>query len=109
MFQIIKIDGETLGYVDDVRYIKRNESGDFIKTDAKNAIGIAFKGEPFMFGEIIVKEVDGGKVIEEINAAYEEKQTINEIAMVELAEIQTADQTANELALAELAEIVLGG
>lgn len=108
MFQIIKIDGETLGYVDDVRYIKRNESGDFIKTDTKNAIGIAFKGEPFMFDEIIVKEVDGGKVIEEINAAYEEKQTINEIAMVELAETQAADQTANELALVELAETIGG-
>ena len=35
--------------------------------------------------------------------------TALQLAVAEMAEIQTADQTANELALAELAEIVLGG
>ena len=35
--------------------------------------------------------------------------TALQLAVAEMAEIQTADQTTNELALAELAEIVLGG
>lgn len=35
--------------------------------------------------------------------------TALQLAVAEMAEIQTADQTANELALAELAEMMLGG
>lgn len=35
--------------------------------------------------------------------------TVLQLAVAEIAEIQTADQTANELALAELAEMMLGG
>lgn len=108
MFQILKINGEELGFADTVRYIKIAENGCYVESKANEAIGIAFKGEPHKLDEVILKEVDGGKVIEEINAVYEEKQTINELAMVELAEAQTKDQTQNELALAELAEMIGG-
>ena len=102
MFQILKTNGEELGFVDTVRYIKIAENGCYLESKSDEAIGIAFKGEPYKLDEVILKEVDGGKIIEE-------KQTANELAIAELAEIQTADQTANELALAELAETMIGG
>lgn len=101
MFQILKINGEELGFADTVRYIKIAENGCYVESKANEAIGIAFKGEPHKLDEVILKEVDGGKIIEK-------KQTMNELAIAELAEAQTKDQTQNELALAELAEMIGG-
>lgn len=77
MFQIIKTSGEELGFVDDVRYIKVGASGDYVQANINEATGVAVKGEPYKLDEVVIKEVDGGKIITE-------KQETNKLVMSDL-------------------------
>lgn len=111
MFRILKIDGTELGYADNVRYIKVGVNGSFVQTCAEDATGIAFNGEPYKLEDILISELDGGKLVAELNEELQnqiEMQTMTELAVTEIAEIQITDQTANELALAELAGMIGG-
>jgi len=47
VYKIIKSDGTELGVTDSVLFIKRSPEGTFIEADEAEAIGIAFKGEPY--------------------------------------------------------------
>ena len=70
MYRITTTDGITLGYTDEVRYIKINKrNGCFNAADKKDAIGIAYKSNPYnLFGHeeikdaktVFVTEFDGG-------------------------------------------------
>ena len=67
MFQILKTNGEKLGFVDDVHYIKIGTSGDYVQSGVDEAIGIALKGEPYKLDEVIIKEVDSGDINNQLN------------------------------------------
>lgn len=48
MNQIINVStGDTIGYAESVRYIKRSSSGAFVQTDEEHAQGIAYMSKPY--------------------------------------------------------------
>lgn len=102
MYRILKTNGEELGLVDYVHYIKVSANGSYIQAKADEAIGVAVNGNPYLLEDIVISEISGGQ-------AFAERQTVNELVFAELAEAQALDQVSNELALAELAEMIIGG
>ena len=62
MYRILKTNGEELGLVDAVRYIKVGASGDYIETDISHATGVAFKGNAYPIMDLLILEVDGGEI-----------------------------------------------
>lgn len=68
MHKFIK-DGETLGFSEQVRWIKKNEYGIYVQTEEESAEGVAFGGVAYnipngSFSEldtVAVKEVNGGR------------------------------------------------
>lgn len=71
---IIQKTGETLGYVEEPRYIYLAPSGSYVQCNEENAQGIAYKSTPYnLFGReplnakidtVILTEIDGGELIE---------------------------------------------
>lgn len=48
MYQIIKTDGQTVAFVEELRYIRQNtSSGAFVEADVDTAQGIAVNGTPY--------------------------------------------------------------
>lgn len=62
MYRILKTNGEELGLVDAVRYIKVGMSGDYIEADISDATGVAFKGNAYPIMDLLILEVDGGEI-----------------------------------------------
>lgn len=73
MYKILTDEGNVLGYVDNPRYIKRSSNGSFIESTKEDAIGLAFKSEPYPLIGVVdenpiegvgvdVVYVDGGEV-----------------------------------------------
>lgn len=80
MYRIIKIDGTELGITDSVTYIKISRNGSYINATEKDAIGVAFKSEPYnLIGHediegadtVVVSRIDTGDVMKEM-ASYSE-------------------------------------
>lgn len=87
MYRIIKIDGTELGITDSVNYIKIGVSGDFTNATEADAIGVAFKSEPYnLLGHddienadtVIVSKIDGGIM------AYEQRSLVDELILAAL-------------------------
>ena len=69
MYRLVTTKGAELGITEEVRYIRRADNGSFIRTDEREAVGVAFNGTPYnLFGHeeiegadtVIVKKTDGG-------------------------------------------------
>ncbi len=59
MYRIVTTDGTDLGLTDEILYIKKSESGVYVKASEKDAIGIAHRGKAYNrvgFGEIVDAE-----------------------------------------------------
>lgn len=87
MYRIIKIDGTELGITDSVNYIKIGVSGSFTNATEADAIGVAFKSEPYnLLGHddiedadtVIVSKIDGGIM------AYEQRSLVDELILAAL-------------------------
>ena len=72
MYRIIKTDGTELGITDSVRYIKIAKNGCFVICPIDEAVGIAYKNEPYnLFGHteitnrdtVIITECDSGTMV----------------------------------------------
>jgi hypothetical protein len=108
MFRIITTNGVELGLTEEVIYIRVNErNGCFNRCDKKDAIGVAFKSNPYnLLGHnelpeletVIVSEVDGGDEVyrtEQENAALAQQLAETDEAAIELYEANMALEEAN--------------
>lgn len=112
MFKVLTQDGNVLAYTEQFRYIRVGSNGSLVESTKEDAIGIAINGQAYSNEVLCIVEIDGGQLIATLTAELQKQtdaQTMTELAIAEIAEMQINDQTANELALAELADIVLGG
>ena len=97
MFRIITLDGKPIGVTEKVRYIKIHpHNGCFIEATKDDAIGIAYKSNPYnLIGHdkindrptVFVKEFDGAEEIDSLSKK-------NKVLTDELAE---TDEAAIEL------------
>lgn len=70
MYRIIKTDGTELGLTDDVRYIKINCNGTYVRATEKEAIGVAYRNTPYnLRGHNDIPDADTVIVIK-IDAGY---------------------------------------
>ena len=108
MFRITTTKGVELGLTEEVVYIRVNaRNGCFNRCDKKDAIGVAFHGNPYnLFGHkelpdletVIVSEVDGGDKVyktEQENIALTEQLAETDEAAIELYEANLALEEAN--------------
>lgn len=96
MYRVIKTDGTELGLTESPRYIKTDKNtGTYVEAKKEEAVGIAFKGEPYnLFGHneiegaatVIVSRADSGDIIVE-------QRDVSSIVFVSLAEAGNIDDT----------------
>jgi hypothetical protein len=64
--------GETVGYTEQARFIKRSSAGVFIQTDEEHAQGVAYMGKPYNLRDrdglgvedtVMLIEFDGGEIL----------------------------------------------
>lgn len=93
MYKFIK-GGETLGFSERVRWIKKNEYGIYVQTEEESAEGVAFGGVAYnipdgSFNEldtVTVKEVNGGEVILAVETLRSEVDFLNLLTGVDSIE-----------------------
>lgn len=90
MYRIIMPDGVT-HTVEKPKYIKVHENGCYVLCDHKNAEGVAYNNNPYMFADgILLQEIDGGMFIDELlteNAILRQQLIDAEEALIELYEV----------------------
>lgn len=122
MFRITTTDGVTLGYTETIRYIKINpRNGCFNACDKKDAIGVAYKSNPYnLLGHsdiadvptVFVTEFDGGselRRLEQENSSLKTHLAETDEAAIELYEANIHLEEANaeqDEAIIEIYEMI---
>lgn len=73
MYKITLKSGKTLGYTDNIRYIKKHRNGCFVQVSFDKAQGIAFKSTPYSLDEdgrldgavdtVTVEQMEDGDIV----------------------------------------------
>ena len=99
MYKLLTPEGETVGYTDQIQYIKVNPvSGCYIQASKEDAQGFAYNGTPYNFHgydrfsdakSLLILEVDAGQNLSELeqqNKVLEEQLAETDMAAIYLYE-----------------------